>query len=87
MCCCGANCGCSCASCACGAGGGGRTVFGTMEGYPTSNSWTEDQVTQYQRKHYADQCCKHDDNTPHTPKAVRNEGGLWQRFVSELDKL
>jgi len=60
---------------------------GFFQGIPASSSWSEDQAAQYQRKHYADQCCKHDEDTPHMPKAVRKEGGLWQRVVSEIDKL
>ena len=54
---------------------------------PTDRTWADDQATQGQRKHYADQCCKHGEESPHTPKAVREEGGLWQHVVSDLRKL
>jgi hypothetical protein len=87
MCCCGTSCGCGCASCACG---GGRFVTtGTFltGSIPASSAWSTDQAAQYERKHDADQCCKHDDKTAHTPKAVRKEGGLWQRVESDLKKI
>ncbi len=47
----------------------------------------DDQVAEHERRHNSDQCCKHDEKDPHTPKALRNEGGLWKRVMSDLEKI
>jgi len=54
---------------------------------PATSAWSADQAAQYERKHYADQCCKHDEKTSHTPKAVKKEGGLWERVASDLKRI